>query len=69
MLDNKTLLQSRISKDYGIRVLNIKRDDLSMGDISKDEVIIKNDRVMDYGPLVNIINVFEQKPSIYTRAS
>lgn len=69
MLDNKTLLQSRISKDYGIRVLNIKRDDLSMGDISKDEVIIKNDRVMAYGPLVNIIDVFEQRPSLYSRAS
>lgn len=69
ILDNKTLLESRISKDYGIRVLNIKRDDLSMGDISKDEVIINNDRVMAYGPLQNIIDVFEQKPSIYSRIS
>jgi hypothetical protein len=68
-LNNRTLLESRISKDYGIRVLNIKRDDLSMGDISKDEVIIKNDRVMVYGPLANIIVVFEQKPSIYSRSS
>jgi len=64
MLDNKTLLESRISKDYGIRVLNIKRDDLPMGDISKDEVIIENDRVMAYGQLANIIDVFEQKPSL-----
>ena len=64
ILDNKTVLESRISKDYGIRVLNIKRDDLSMGDISKDEVIITNDRVMAYGPLANIIDVFEQKPSL-----
>ncbi|MBZ9633403.1 TrkA C-terminal domain-containing protein [Clostridium sp. FP1] len=68
-LNNRTLLESRISKDYGIRVLNIKRDDLSMVDISKDEVIMKNDRVMVYGPLANIIVVFEQKPSLYSRAS
>lgn len=63
-LNNKTLVESRISKDYGIRVLNIKRDNKTMGDISKDEVIMKNDRLMVYGPLSNIIEVFEQKPSI-----
>jgi type IV secretory pathway TrbD component len=68
-LNNKTLLESRISKDYGIRVLNIKRNDLLMGDISKDEVIMKGDRVMAYGLLANIIDVFEQKPSIYNRVS
>jgi len=68
-LNNRTLLESRISKDYGIRVLNIKRDDLSIGDISKDEVIMKNDRVMVYGPLAKIIVVFEQKPSLYSRSS
>ena len=68
-LNNRTLLESRISKDYGIRVLNIKRDDLLMGDISKDEVIMKNDRVMVYGHLANIIDVFEQKPSLYSRAN
>ena len=68
-LNNRTLLESRISNDYGIRVLNIKRNDLSMGDISKDEVIMKNDRVMVYGPLGNIIEVFEQKPSHYSRVS
>jgi hypothetical protein len=63
-LNNKTLLESRISKEYGIRVLNIKRDNKTIGDISKDEVIMKNDRLMVYGPLSNIIDVFEQKPSI-----
>lgn len=68
-LKNSTLLESSISKDYGIRVLNIKRDDLLMGDISKDEVIMKNDRVMVYGHLGNIIEVFEQKPSHYSRAN
>lgn len=67
-INNRTLMESKISKDYGIRVLNIKRDDLSMGDISKDEVIMKNDRVMVYGLLANIIDVFEEKPSLYSRA-
>lgn len=62
-LNNKTLVESRISKDYGIRVLTIKRDDRTNGDVSKDEIIIKNDRVMVYGPLSQIIEVFEQKPS------
>jgi hypothetical protein len=63
-LSGKSLLKSKISKDYGIRVLGIKRNDLSMGDISKNEVIMKNDRVMVYGPLSSIVNVFEQKPSL-----
>ena len=67
-INNRTLMESKISKDYGIRVLNIKRDDLLMGDISKDEVIIKNDRVMVYGLLANIIVVFEEKPSLYSKA-
>jgi hypothetical protein len=30
---------------------------------------MKNDRVMAYGPLANIIDVFEQKPSHYSRAN
>jgi hypothetical protein len=68
-LNNMTLLESSISRDYGIRVLNIKRDDLLIGDISKDEVIMKNDRVMVYGLLGNIIEVFEQKPSHYSRSN
>lgn len=68
-LNNRTLLESSISKDYGIRVLNIKRDDVLMGDISKDEVLMKNDRVMVYGHLGNIIKIFEQKPSHYSRTS
>lgn len=63
ILFKKSLVQSRISKDYGIRVLTIKREDKTMGDISKDEIIQENDRLMVYGPLTNIIEVFKQKPS------
>lgn len=63
--NNKTLLESRISKDYGIRILTIKRDDRTIGDISTDEIIMKNDRMIVYGPLANIVDVFGQKPSYY----
>jgi len=62
-LSNKTLLESKISKDYGIRILTIKRDDRTIGDIHMDECIIKNDRLIVYGPLTNIMEVFKQQPS------
>lgn len=63
-LNNKTLVESGISKDYGIKVLNIKRDNKTKGNVSKSEVIMKDDRLIVYGPLHSIIDVFEQKPSI-----
>lgn len=63
-LNNKTLVESGISKDYGIKVLNIKRDNKTKGNVSKNEVIMKDDRLIVYGPLHSIIDVFEQKPSI-----
>lgn len=62
-LRGKTIIESGISKDFGVRVLNIKRCDKYIGDVEKDERIIVDDRVMVYGPLENIIEVFEQKPS------
>jgi hypothetical protein len=68
-LKNKTLFESRISKDYGIRILTIKREDRTIGDIAMDEVIIENDRLIAYGPLANIIEVFNMKPSHYTRVN
>lgn len=60
---NKTIIQSRISKEYGIRILAIKRNGTSIGDVSKDEVIIQDDRLMVYGPLSNITKLFKQEPS------
>jgi len=63
-LKDKTLLQTRISKDYGIRLLTIKRNDQTIGDITKDEMILSNDRLIIFGPLMNIIKVFEQRPSL-----
>ncbi len=62
-LKNKTLIGSGISQDYGIRVLTIKRNDETIGDISKDDVIMDNDRLIIFGHLSNIIKVFKQRPS------
>ncbi len=62
---NKTLIESSISKEYGIRVLIIKRGDKTIGDITKDEVLLEHDRVTVFGPLDHIIKVFKQKPSHY----
>lgn len=63
-LKNKTLLESRISKDYGIRLLTIKRNEQTIGDITKNEIVINNDRLIIFGPLANIIEVFKQRPSL-----
>jgi len=62
---NKIIIESRISKDYGIRILAIKRNEITIGDVSPDEVIIENDRLIVYGPLTNIINLFKLQPSHY----
>lgn len=62
-LNNKTLLETKISKDYGIRILTIKRNEKTIGDISKDEIIQKNDRLIVFGHLTHITEVFNQKPS------
>ena len=62
-LKNKTLLESRISKDYGIRLLTIKRNEQTIGDIKKDEIVISNDRLIIFGPLIGIIELFKQRPS------
>ena len=65
----KTLLESRISQDYGIRVLAIKRNDITIGDVSKDEMVLDNDRLIAYGPLANIIEVFKLEPSHYSKVN
>lgn len=69
MLLCKTLLESKISASYGIRVLAIKRDDRTIGDVAKDEIIMDNDRLIVYGPLANIVEVFKQEPSHYSRVN
>lgn len=66
LLSGKTLLESRISKEYNLRVLTIKRNERNITDVTKDEIIIDNDRLIIYGPLVNVIKVFNEKPSHYT---
>lgn len=63
-LKNKTLLESGLSKKHGIRVLTIKRNDQTIGNITKDEIVISNDRLIIFGPLMSIIEVFKQRPSL-----
>ena len=64
ILRGKTLYESGISKIYGVRVLTIKRDDKTIGDISKDEIILDNDRLIIFGHLNSISEVFKQQPSM-----
>ena len=67
ILEYKTILESGISKNYGIRILAIKRNDRTIGDVASDEIIMDNDRLIAYGPLANIIEVFKQEPSHYSK--
>lgn len=66
LLKEKSLLESRISKDYNLRILTIKRNEKNIADVTKDEIIRDNDRLIIYGPLTNVIKVFNEKPSHYT---
>ncbi|MBC7765102.1 MAG: TrkA C-terminal domain-containing protein [Hyphomonadaceae bacterium] len=63
-LRNKTLLQSGISLNHGIRILVIKRNDQTIGDITKEEIILNNDRLIIFGALKSIVEVFKQQPSL-----
>ncbi len=63
ILESKTLIESKISRNYGIKVLTIKRSDKMLTDIQKDDVVLNNDRLIVYGPLKSIIEVFKQEPS------
>lgn len=65
ILKDKTLDQANITKGYGIKILTIKRGDITIGDVTKDEVIIKNDRLIIFGSLIKIIELFNQQPSMY----
>ncbi len=65
ILENKSLIESRISKDHGIKILTIKRNDRTLTDIRRDDIIMNNDRLIIYGPLKNIMEVFKQRPSHY----
>lgn len=63
MLQDKTIFESSLSKDYGIRVLFIKRGDKYIGYIEDGERVLLMDRIIVFGPLHNITKVFNMKPS------
>lgn len=63
ILKDKTIFESRLSNDYGIRVLYIKRGDENIGYIEDNHCVLLMDRIIVFGPLHNITKVFNMKPS------
>ncbi len=58
LLSNKTIFESRISNNFGIRILFIKRGDIYIGDIDDEQSILPHDRVVVFGPIHHITQVF-----------
>ncbi|PKM50513.1 MAG: hypothetical protein CVV02_11280 [Firmicutes bacterium HGW-Firmicutes-7] len=63
ILKDKTIFESSLSNDYGIRILYIKRGDQYIGYIEDDNRVLLMDRIIVFGPLHNITKVFNMKPS------
>jgi hypothetical protein len=63
LFQNKTIFETRISNNYGIRILFIKRGDENIGFIEDTDSIQISDRLIVFGPLKNIIEVFDMKPA------
>lgn len=61
VLQDKTIFESRLSNDFGIRVLFIKRGDHYIGDIDDSQVVLLMDRIIIFGPLHNINKIFNPK--------
>lgn len=62
-LKDKTIFESRLSNDYGIRVLFIKRGEKYIGYIEDGDRVLPMDRIIVFGPIHNITKVFNMKPS------
>lgn len=62
-LKDKTIFESRLSNEYGIRVLFIKRGEKYIGYIEDGDRVLPMDRIIIFGPLHNITKVFNMKPS------
>lgn len=58
LLKNTTIYNSVLSDRFGIRVLFIKRGDENIGDINERTQIHEMDRVIVFGPLSHIYDVF-----------
>ncbi len=58
LLADKTIFESRISNNFGIRVLFIKRGDTYIGDIDDEQIILPLDRVIMFGPIHHITHLF-----------
>lgn len=55
---DKTIFESRISNNFGIRILFIKRGDKYIGYIEDTETVQEADRLIVFGPLESITQVF-----------
>ncbi len=63
ILKDKTLAESQIRNKYSIQILAIRSENATKADITGEEVIKEKDRIILFGPMKNINEVFNQKPS------
>jgi len=62
VLKDKTIFESKISNTHGIRILLIKRGEEHIGDIKDTNRVMIMDRIIIFGPLKSIIEVFNVRP-------
>lgn len=62
LLKDKTIFESKISNNYGIRILLIKRGEEHIGDIKDTNRVMVMDRIIIFGPLKSIMEVFNVRP-------
>jgi hypothetical protein len=62
LLKNTTIFESKISNSYGIHILLIKRGEEHIGEIKEGSRVMIMDRIIIFGPLKSIMEVFDVKP-------
>ena len=59
---DRTIFETRISNDHGIRVLYIKRGEEYIGYIEDTETVKLYDRIIVFGPKQEIVDIFGNRP-------
>jgi uncharacterized protein (DUF486 family) len=62
ILRDKTIFESKISNNYGIHILLIKRGEEHIGEIKDTNRVMIMDRIIVFGPLKSIMEVFDVRP-------
>ncbi len=62
-LNGKTLQESGIREKHGIQVLVIRRGSFTISSVSPADMLQPHDRIVMFGSLKNIEDLFRQKPS------